>query len=240
VTISAARRADLARLLGVDAATVRVVPNGVDLAALLGLAPHTMDVVRAAGLLELDPLVLLPARITPRKNIELALRVVAAMRSAGRPAAGIVVTGPVDPHDPSAPAYRDRLVDLRRDLGLEGAAVFLAEAGLGRVDEALVHDLYRLADLLLLPSFDEGFGIPILEAGAHRLPIVCSDLPALRDLAGEAAVYVAPDAEPGAVAALALARLDGDPHVALARRVRTEFAWDAVYRRGIAPLLADL
>ena len=100
-----------------------------------------------------------------------------------------------------------------------------------------MHDLYRLADLLLLPSHDEGFGIPILEAAAHRMPIVCSDLPVLRDLAGDAAVYVAPDADPAAVAALALARLDDDPLVAFSRRVRAEFSWEAVYRHGIAPLL---
>jgi len=239
VTVSQARCADLANLMDVDPTAVRVVPNGVDLAALLGLAPRTVDVVRAADLLAFAPLVLQPTRITPRKNIELALRVVAAMRAAGRSAAGLVVTGPVDPHDPTAQAYFQTLIDLRRDLGLEASAIFLAEALEEPADEALVDDLYRLADLLLLPSLDEGFGIPILEAGAHRLPIVCSDLPALRDLAGDAALYIAPDAEPGAVAALVLAWLDEDPRVAFARRVRTEFSWEVVYRRAIAPLLAD-
>jgi glycosyltransferase involved in cell wall biosynthesis len=238
VTISEARRADLAELMGLDPATIRVVPNGVDLAGLLGLAPATLALARRVGLLAFDPLVLLPARITPRKNVEQALHVVAAMRAGGRPAAGLVVTGPVDPHEAGASRYLDALVALRQDLGLTGAAVFLAEELVDPAAEALVHDLYRLADLLLLPSRDEGFGIPILEAAAHRLPIVCSDLQVLRDLAGDAAVYVAPDAEPSDVAALALARLDGDPLVTFARRVRTEFAWEAVYRRGIAPLLA--
>lgn len=237
VAVSEARRADLAALLGLDPLAVRVVPNGVDLAALLGLGPQTMALVRGEDLAALDPLVLLPARITPRKNVELALRVVAAMRVAGRPSAGLVVTGPLDPHDPGADRYLAALLDLRRRLGLDGAVTFLAEALTEPAGDALVHDLYRLADLLLLPSHDEGFGLPVLEAGVHRLPIVCSDLPALRDLAGEAAVYVAPDADPAAIAALALERLARDPLVTLARRVRKEYAWEAVYRRGIAPLL---
>ncbi len=238
VTISEARRADLAALLAIPPVEVRVVPNGVALADLLGLCPATLDLVRAAGLLGLDPLILLPARITRRKNVELALRVVAAMRAGGRPAAGIVVTGPLDPHDAASGAYLRELRDLRRDLHLEAAAVFLAEVLAEPASDALVHDLYRLADLLLLPSLDEGFGIPILEAAVHRLPIVCSDLPALRDLAGDAAVYVPPDADPGEVAGLILTRLDDDALVTLARRVRTEYAWEAVYRRWIAPLLA--
>ncbi len=238
VTISEARRADLAKLMGLDPAAIHVVPNGVDLAGLLGLAPATMELARRVGLLAFDPLVVLPVRITPRKNVELALRVVAAMRADGRPAAGLVVTGPIDPHELGASRYFDGLVALRRDLGLADAALFLTEALDDPAAEALVRDLYRLADLLLLPSRDEGFGIPILEAAAHRLPIICSDLRVLRDLAGDAALYIAPDADPAQVAALALARLDDDPLVTLARRVRTEFAWEAVYRREIAPLLA--
>lgn len=239
VTISEARRADLAALLAIPPVEIRVVPNGVALADLLGLCPATLDLVRAAGLLGLDPLILLPARITPRKNVELALRVVAAMRARGRPAAGLVVTGPLDPHDAASGAYLRELRALRRDLHLEAAAVFLADMLAEPAGDALVHDLYRLADLLLLPSLDEGFGIPILEAAVHRLPIVCSDLPALRDLAGDAAVYVAPDADPGEVAGFVLTRLDDDALVTFARRVRTEYAWEAVYRRWIAPLLLD-
>jgi glycosyltransferase involved in cell wall biosynthesis len=237
VTISEARRVDLAALTGLPSQAIRVVPNGVDLASLLGLAEATVGLARAANLAAFDPLILLPVRVTPRKNIELALRVVAAMRAAGRAGAGLVVTGPVDPHVATIDEYLATLLDLRTALGLDGAAVFLAELLNEPVAEALVRDLYRLADLLLLTSLDEGFGIPILEAAVHRLPIVCSDLPALRDLAGAAAVYVRPDADPAEVAALALARLDRDPVAAFARRVRTEYSWEAVYRRGIAPLL---
>ncbi len=237
VAISEARRADLAVLQGVPIGEIRVVPDGVDVAALLGLADATIGLIRAADLLTFDPLILLPARVTPRKNIELALRIVAAMRANGRPSAGLVVTGPVDPHDALASAYFATLVGLRRDLGLDAAVAFLAELLHEPASEALVHDLYRLADLLLLPSRDEGFGIPILEAAVHRLPIICSDLPALRELAGEAALYVDPDADPARVAALALTRLDRDELATFARRVRTEYSWETVYRRGIAPLL---
>lgn len=236
VTVSEARRAALAGLIGVPAAAIAVVPNGVDLAPLLGLRPATRALLRRTDLAALDPLLLLPARVTPRKNIELALRVTAELRVAGHPAAGLVVTGPLDPHDAGAPAYLGELVALRGELGLDGAALFLAELLAEPPADAVVHDLYRLADLLILPSFDEGFGIPILEAAAHRLPIACSDLPALRDLAAGAALLFAPDADPAEVARLVGARL-ADPLVTLARRVRAEYAWEAVYRRAIAPLL---
>lgn len=99
-------------------------------------------------------------------------------------------------------------------------------------------DLFRIADALILPSHDEGFGLPVLEAGLARLPVVCSDLPALRALGGDDAVYLAPDEDPASAAARLLARLEADPAARLARRVRFEFAWPRIYEHHIAPLLA--
>jgi len=106
------------------------------------------------------------------------------------------------------------------------------------VSEDDLNALYAGARAVLVPSLDEGFGLPILEAAAHRLPIVCSDLPALRRLAGDAALYVGADDDPGRVAERILQRLDADPVARLAAEVRTRRTWDAVYRERIAPLLA--
>jgi glycosyltransferase involved in cell wall biosynthesis len=101
----------------------------------------------------------------------------------------------------------------------------------------MVDDLFRLADLLLLPSRDEGFGLPILEAGASRLPIACSDLPTLRELAGDDALYFGLDDDPAAIASRIRDRLEADPARRLARRVRLDYAWEQIYRTRIAPLL---
>ena len=236
VVVSAARRDALAGISGLPPAEIEVVPNGVDLETLWRIGRRTVSLMDRIGANRTAPLLLMPTRITRRKNVELALRVVAAMRAAGRPA-GLIVTGPVDPHQAAGDAYLRELQVLRRELGLEDAAWFLsAELG-GPPSDAVMGDLYRLADLLFLPSRDEGFGLPILEAAAHRLPIVCTDLAALRPLAGDAALYIGADDEPGRVAERILERLDGDPVARMATEVRTRYTWDAVYRERIAPLL---
>ncbi len=237
VVVSESRRAELAALTGTPPEEIVVVPNGVDLAATRALEPRTAEFIARTDLLGVAPLLLMPARVTSRKNIESGLRVVAAMRAAGRPA-GLVVTGPVDPHRPGGRAYLERLLALRHALGLDAGTWFLAEEMHGTPTDAVVDDLYRIADALYLPSHDEGFGLPILEAAVHRLPIVCADLPALHDLAGDAALYVAPDGDPATIAARVLERLESDPIIVLARRIRSEYSWQAVYRQSIAPLLA--
>jgi len=69
--------------------------------------------------------------------------------------------------------------------------------------------LYRGADVFAFPSHYEGFGLPVLEAMACGTPVVCSNTPALLELAGDAAIFCDPD-DPGAWA-VALRELLEDP-----------------------------
>jgi mannosylglucosylglycerate synthase len=243
VVVSEDRRAMLAALLGLAPAQIAVVTPGVDPAAFLKLEPETAALVDQLALLEAAPLLLLPARITRRKNIELAIKVVGALRRQGH-AARLVVSGPPGPHNPANAAYLAELLALREETGAGAGVIFLYErfidaAGRPRpVPDAMLADLFRLADGLLFPSRYEGFGIPALEAGLSGIPIFCSDIPPLRATAGEAGHYFALDDAPAAIAAQIAAALAADPRYALRRRVRTEYTWEAIYQRDIAPLLA--
>jgi glycosyltransferase involved in cell wall biosynthesis len=64
--------------------------------------------------------------------------------------------------------------------------------GLGGLSTGALEDLYTLAACLVLPTLHEGFGLPVLEAMARGVPVVCSDIAALREIAGEAALYFDP------------------------------------------------
>ncbi len=78
-----------------------------------------------------------------------------------------------------------------------------------RLPRDLVADLYRHAVALLLPSWEEGFGMPILEAMAHGCPVVTSNCSASAEIGGDAAVLVDPSSP--AESAEAVERLIDDP-----------------------------
>ncbi|RTL02182.1 MAG: glycosyltransferase family 1 protein [Proteobacteria bacterium] len=63
---------------------------------------------------------------------------------------------------------------------------------LGNVTDGELKALYQSAKLLLVPSFYEGFGIPILEAMENECPVVVSDIPIFREICGSSANYIDP------------------------------------------------
>ena len=239
VVVSEVRRQELGDLLGIPKALIRVIPNGVDLNAFFKLEPQTMQWMEQLNLTEADPLFLLPVRLTPRKCIELALKVLVELR-AEFPKAALLVTGPEGPHNPANAAYKQALLDLRARLNLQGAAHFLAEVTSGFVPDAVIADFYRLADALLFTSCEEGFGIPIIEAAVSSMPVFCTDIPVLRELGGEDVSYINPDAPPHSIAAQISSRLKSEATIRWARRAKHSYAWNSIYTDHIEPLIREV
>lgn len=238
VVVSQLRRRELARLTGVPAGAIAVVPNGVDLPAFYKFEPTTARLLAETGLPDAAPILLLPVRVTRRKNIEFALRMLAALHR-HLPQARLVVTGPLGAHNPANAAYLDELRSLRAELGLERAAIFLAEHTDIFLPDAVIADFYRLADALFLPSFEEGFGIPLLEAALSRMPVFCSAVEPLPELGGDDVHYFDPHGDPIAVAALVAGHLQQSARYRFSVRARSAYTWEQVFRLSIAPLLED-
>jgi glycosyltransferase involved in cell wall biosynthesis len=158
---------------------------------------HPNDVPR-------EPYLLYPARAWPHKNHARLLDAFAFLRRR-RPELGLVLTG--GGHEPTP--LPDG-VEARGNVGLDELA-----------------DLYRRAACLVFPSLYEGFGLPPLEAMASGCPVAASDLPAIREVCGDAAVLFDPH-DPEAIAdgvARALDAGDALRERGLARAAR--FTWEA-------------
>lgn len=236
VVVSELRQDELAGLMNLDRASIHVIPNGVDMDRFYKLETLTQDLLDKTHVLDASPILLLPVRITPRKNIELALWTLAALKK-DFPHAALVVTGPLGPHNVNNIKYFELLTNLRKQLGLIGSVHFLAELYDGFLPDEVIADFYRISDALFFPSREEGFGIPLIEAAFSHLPAFCADIPPLRKLGLSDAQFFSPDEDPTRVANMIANYFQTSMPARLAIRARASFRWEAIYRQHIAPLL---
>jgi glycosyltransferase involved in cell wall biosynthesis len=98
----------------------------------------------------------------------------------------------------------------------------------GYVSREELAELYRGAACLLFPSRYEGFGLPVLEAMASGTPVVAADEPALREVAGDAAVFAPPE---GLAGGIEVALRERERLVAAGLERARLFSWEAAARR---------
>lgn len=164
LTVSEFARRDLVRRAWLPASRLHLVPNGVP-------PRFAGEPVRPAGVPD-RPFALVVGANRPHKN--LATLALAWQQLGEPPALDLVAAGPIDARFPSL-----------RQLA-PGPSVCV----LGSVSAAELEWLYAHAVLLVFPSRYEGFGLPLLEAADRGLPVIASDIPALRETGGEAARFV--------------------------------------------------
>lgn len=242
VAVSKKRARELAGLLEIPEESIQVVYNGVNPKTLLGLSEQGFALIERLGLFDADLVMLMPVRVTQAKNIEFALRVTAALKESGLKCR-LVLSGPPDPHDDQSMRYFHQLQELRRELGVEDEMRFVFESGPQpeqgfTIGIQVVGDLYRVSDLMFMPSHREGYGMPVLEAGLVGVPVISTSVvPAAQEIGGEDVILFDLDEKPGSVAKRIRHLLENDPLYHMRCRVRRNYTWRNLFRRRIEPLL---
>jgi len=176
-----------------DIPKIIVIPNGVSVEEYLKIDEITKQLMKRLGLSFNDYIIVTPVRILPRKNIELALSVVheLAHLTGKRRRIRLLITGPPGT-DPESVAYESKLKEIIKMRRLEDKVIFchnLISFKRQRFNDRIVKwsvaDVYNIADLVFIPSKEEGFGLPVIEAGAARKPIFCSRIPPFQELIRE-------------------------------------------------------
>jgi len=182
VTVSGASRGDiLSRFPEVAPERVHVVWNGIDHQVF---QPHDRDDESRVRALGIDgPYLVYVGGLTQRKNVPALLEAHALLRARRRDAPRLVLIGP----------WESRRIDAH--------AAPSAVLPLGPVPQEAVPALMRCSVAVVVPARDEGFGLPVLEAQACGSVVVCSDIPAFREIGGPAPMF----AEPAPPESLALA-----------------------------------
>ncbi|NJK36212.1 MAG: glycosyltransferase family 4 protein [Oscillatoriales cyanobacterium SM2_2_1] len=178
LTVSEFSRHELQRYLAVPSGNITVVPNAADHFSQ-GICQGSSDAELSVSQLLKEhhlnhrPFVLAIAHPAPHKNFIAIARILSRL-----PPVHLVTIGRYDPRlfqrDHSLPVVNHHLP-------------------LGAVDDATLRALFARALGFIYPSRYEGFGLPPLEAMSCGCPVIASDIPALRETCGGAALYFHPD-----------------------------------------------
>ena len=201
-----------------DEQDITVIPHGVNASLTRPDDATTAETLERLGLSR--PFILAVGTMQPRKNYDGLARAVSAIQSAGLPHQ-LVIAG-----------KRGWLAD-EVDRKIDASSNADRIHRLGYVSEHDLALLYAAAELMVFPSWYEGFGLPALEAMQSGTPVIASNRGALPEAVGEAGVIV----DPGDEAALgqAMARLLTDDAlrqrlIAKGRHRASEFTWERTAR----------
>jgi glycosyltransferase involved in cell wall biosynthesis len=214
IAVSCAGRDDIVRHLRVPEERVDVVIQGPG-SEPSGAATPVAELRERLGLGD-GPIVLSVSAQKAHKNL---VRLLNAFRTVvrHRPAARLVMPGNLTEHGSELQAYA-------RELGIEQTVVFP-----GWVSREDLEGLWRAATCSVVPSLNEGFGMPVVESMQRGVPVASSKAGALPEAGGNAALYFEPHDEPAMAEAIRALLDDDELRADLAEQGRewvTRFTWE--------------
>ena len=213
IAVSEATRDDLVSLCRLSAERISVVHHGVDREFF------TLDRT------DTDPVVLCVSTLHPHKNLDRLIRAYARGKREWR----LTIVG-------MRGFFAEALDALIAELGVRDSVQLT-----GWIPRDDLLRLYARANAFVYPSIFEGFGMPVLEAMAAGIPVACSDIPPLREVAGDAALFFDPMKEDAIADALDRIVTDATLRARLAQagpeRAR-RFSWERAARETLVALLA--
>ena len=224
ITVSRASRDDIVGLLGVPADRVEAIANGWTPPRSVGRAELVRDMLGVGD----RPLALSVASDLPHKDLTLLIDSLALISEDERPV--LVLAG----HGTDTGRLRARA----RVRGVEADTI-----ALGAVGDARLEDLYAAAAVVVSATRAEGFGLPVLDALGRGVPVACSDLPVLREVAGELAFWFQPGDTRSAAKAIGRALRDDAERERLGAEGRAhagKYSWRIAAERTAAVYQAAL
>ncbi|MGZ4688589.1 MAG: glycosyltransferase [Acidimicrobiia bacterium] len=227
-------REQLAELYAADRDRVEIVPPGVDHETFSSGGPGGRAAARAALDLDDRPVLLFVGRIQPLKGARLAVRTLAALDD---PRAVLLVVG--GPSGPEGATELEELHRVARSHGVLDQVRFVPPQPHERLAT-----FYRAADVCLVPSRTESFGLVALEAAACGTPVVAANVGGLRSLVDDGGTGFLIDGRDPADFAGPVSLLLSDPELAVSLGSNAEarsrrYAWSITAAR-LRRLYADL
>jgi glycosyltransferase involved in cell wall biosynthesis len=224
VTVSNHSKAQIEETLGIAASKISVIPCGVgEEFRPTNNDQHSHAAIESLGIN--SPYILYVGNLKPHKNVHALLLAFAKLRREQQIPHSLVIVG-------NDVRWKPSITEKCSKLGILDSTFFAPY-----VSPSLLPKVYAAAELLVMPSTAEGFGLPVIEAMACGTPVVCSHATCLPEIAGDAALYFDPSSSEELAARIELVLQSAELRASLSKsglRKAKQYTWSSFVAKHVA------
>lgn len=239
VSISNYLKEVLCKKVGFSPKNIKVISNGLNFDSFLNLHPITHKIIDKYHLTDFDYNLLYSGKIIKYKNIDICINIIHELIKQGKNPV-LIITAKGLPHS-NNDNYVDEIKTMIRHLNLEKNVVFIEDEIVNKSKGdsfEVVKDFYRLADIVINLSSFENFGLPLIEAGINKTPLIVNDLNVFKEIDSANIYFVDIDNElPEQIASKIRLIIESNQQLGFFRNIKKNFNLEKIFVEKIIPLV---
>jgi len=219
--------------------SMTIVSNGIDLNTFLNLHPITQKIIKNHKIFLYDYCIFYSGKVLKFKNVDIIINMVNELKKQAKNSL-MIISGKDSPHNINI-NYMQEIKSLIKQLKLEKNVIFIED----EIEEKnngdsfeIVKDFYRLADIVINLSGFENFGLPLIEAGINKTPLIVNDLNVFKEIDNVNIHFVDIDNEsPEQIASKIRLIIEDNQQIGFFRKIKKNFNLEKIFVEKIIPLI---
>lgn len=219
--------------------SMTIISNGIDLNTFLNFHPVTQKIIKKYKIFNYDYLIFYSGKVLKFKNVDIIVNVINELKKQSKNPL-MIISGKASPHNINI-NYMDEIKSLINQLQLEKNVLFIED----EIEDKnngdsfeIVKDFYRLADIVINLSGFENFGLPLIEAGINKTPLIVNDLKVFKEIDNVNIHFVDVDNEsPDQIASKIRLIIEGNQQIGFFRKIKKNFNLEKIFVEKIIPLV---
>lgn len=225
--------------IGFDTKGMVIVPNGIDIRNYFELNEDSNKIINKFNIYNYSPVIFIPGKVQKYKNVDKAVMVTKEIKDLKKKPL-LVLSAKGSPHNKDN-SYLFEVKSLIEKLKLKENTIFLEdeiEKFNTRDSFKIIKDFYKISDIVFNFSNFENFGLPLIEAGLYRVPLVINSLSVFKDVAGDNAMFVDVEKESSkSIAKKIINLLETNQQSKLFNKIKKEYNLENIFKDKIEPLV---
>lgn len=216
-----------------------IISNGIDLNTFLNLHPITQKIIKNHKIFLYDYLIFYSGKVLKYKNVDITINIIDELKKQNKNPL-MIISAKGSPHNIKN-NYIQEIKTMIKQLSLEKNIIFIEDEIEDKSNGdsfEIVKDFYRLSDIVINLSSFENFGLPLIEAGINKTPLIVNDISVFKEIDNVNIHFVDIDNEsPGQIASKIRLIIEGNQQIGFFKKIKKNFNLEKIFVNNIIPLI---